>query len=275
MMPRSIAKVNAKSIDGHFGVGTSCFFIRGTILSDTPINGDYPSLAFMRPGNIVEIESFDRIWAVVSIRTRAGNRPGDNVTARLYLRDDDLKAHGIDCERIELLNGLPFSFDVASLTAEGLFDHQELEPYEPVEDDPDPPHVEPAPARPRRHRRGPHRHRRLRRATACASPCATATPTAAASARTPTATAEHPVRRRRMNRRRRRVRKSPSRRRRGRSRNRSRPSRCSTSTNIIELIRSGNSPLGKIGASVAAVAVPVLIYMAMALLKGKPPPDEE
>jgi len=40
------------------------------------------------------------------------------------------------------------------------------------------------------------------------------------------------------------------------------------------LLRSGNSPLGKIGASVAAVAVPVLIYMAMALLKGKPPPDE-
>jgi hypothetical protein len=44
---------------------------------------------------------------------------------------------------------------------------------------------------------------------------------------------------------------------------------------IIDLIRSGNSPLGKIGASVAAVAVPVLIYMAMALLKGKPPPDDE
>src|ERR1700685_3528074 len=100
MMPRSIAKVNAKSIDGHFGVGTSCFFIRGTILSDTPVNGEYPSLAFMRAGNVVE--------------------------ARLYLRDDDLKAHGIDCERIELLNGLPFAFDVASLAAEGLFDHHDL-----------------------------------------------------------------------------------------------------------------------------------------------------
>src|SRR5580704_15625521 len=144
MMPRSIAKVNAKSIDGFFGVGTSCFFIRGTILSDTPVDGDYPSLAFMRPGNIVEVESFDRIWAVVTIRTRAGNRPGDNVVARLYLRDDDLKAHGIDCERIELLNGLPFAFDVASLAAEGLFDHHDLEPYVPVEDDPDPPEMTPA-----------------------------------------------------------------------------------------------------------------------------------
>jgi hypothetical protein len=82
MMPRSIAKVNAKSIDGYFGVGTSCFFIRGTILSDTPVEGEYPSLSFMRAGNTVEIESFDRIWAVVTIRTRTGNRPGDNVVAR-------------------------------------------------------------------------------------------------------------------------------------------------------------------------------------------------
>ena len=92
MMPRSIAKVNAKSIDGYFGVGTSCFFIRGTILSDTPIDGDYPSLSFMRPGNVVEIASFDGVWAVATIKTRAGNRPGDNVVARLHLRDDDLKA---------------------------------------------------------------------------------------------------------------------------------------------------------------------------------------
>src|ERR1700733_1864159 len=156
MMPRSIAKVNAKSIDGYFGVGTSCFFIRGTILSDTPIDGDYPSLSFMRPGNVVEIAAFDGVWAVVTIRTRPGNRPGDNVTASLYLRDDDLKAHGVDCGRIVNLNGLPFSFDVASLAAEGLFDHHDLEPYIPVEDDPDPPAIPvavvqqraPEPARP-------------------------------------------------------------------------------------------------------------------------------
>ena len=71
MMPRSIAKVNAKSIEGFFGIGTSCFFIRGTILSDTPLNGDYPSLNFMRPGNVIEIASFDGVWAVVTIRTQA------------------------------------------------------------------------------------------------------------------------------------------------------------------------------------------------------------
>ena len=141
MMPRSIAKVNAKSIDGYFGVGTSCFFIRGTILSDTPVQGEYLTLTFARPGNMIEIASFDRIWAVVTITTRQGNRPGDNVVARLYLRDDDLKAHGVDCTRIENLNGLPFSFDVASLAAEGLFDHNGLEPYAPLEDDPDPPEV--------------------------------------------------------------------------------------------------------------------------------------
>ncbi len=142
MMPRSIAKVNAKSIEGFFGIGTSCFFIRGTILSDTPLNGDYPSLNFMRPGNVIEIASFDGVWAVVTIRTRAGNRPGDNVTAVIYLRDDDLKSHGVDCTRIANLNGLPFSFDVESLTADGLFSHNELEPYSPIEDDPDPPPVE-------------------------------------------------------------------------------------------------------------------------------------
>ena len=128
--------MNAKSIDGYFGVGTSCFFIRGTILSDTPVDGEYPSLSFMRPGNVVEIAAFDGVWAVVTIRTRPGNRPGDNVSASLYLRDDDLKAHGVDCGRIVNLNGLPFAFDVASLAAEGLFDHHDLEPYAPVEDDP-------------------------------------------------------------------------------------------------------------------------------------------
>ena len=276
MMPRSIAKVNAKSIDGHFGVGTSCFFIRGTILSDTPINGDYPSLAFMRPGNIVEIESFDRIWAVVSIRTRAGNRPGDNVTARLYLRDDDLKAHGIDCERIELLNGLPFSFDVASLTAEGLFDHQELEPYEPVEDDPDPPHVEPAPvaaapppprpAPPPPAPPAPPRPQPQAQPPPPPPPPPPAPPPPPPEAPRPTPTYEPPPAPRAQEP----VAPPP------RPEPQPEPAEPLLDlTNIIELIRSGNSPLGKIGASVAAVAVPVLIYMAMALLKGKPPPDEE
>jgi hypothetical protein len=46
-------------------------------------------------------------------------------------------------------------------------------------------------------------------------------------------------------------------------------------TSILEMLRNGNSPLGKIGASVAAVAVPVLLYMALALLKGKPTEDDE
>src|SRR6201999_3172606 len=96
MMPRSIAKVNAKSIDGFFGVGTPCFFIRGTILSDTPIEGDYPSLRFMRPGSGVELSAFDGVWAIVTIRTRAGNRSGNNVVARLYLRDIAVNAHGVD-----------------------------------------------------------------------------------------------------------------------------------------------------------------------------------
>jgi hypothetical protein len=45
-------------------------------------------------------------------------------------------------------------------------------------------------------------------------------------------------------------------------------------TSILEMLRNGNSPLGKIGASVA-VAVPVLLYMALALLKGKPTEDDE
>ncbi len=222
MMPRSIAKVNAKSIDGYFGVGTSCFFIRGTILSDTPVNGEYPSLSFMRPGNVVEIAAFDGVWAIVTIRTRSGNRPGDNVTASLYLRDDDLKAHGVDCGRIVNLNGLPFAFDVASLTAEGLFDHHDLEPYEPVEDDPDPPPV-PVPQ------------------PAWIEPPRAATPPPAPPPQAP-------------------------------------PKEQLSSfdvTAILELLRSGNSPLGKIGASVAAVAVPVLLYMALAFLKGRPSGDDE
>jgi hypothetical protein len=238
MMPRSIAKVNAKSIDGHFGVGTSCFFIRGTILSDAPVEGDYPSLAFMRPGNVVEIESFDQIWAVVTIRTRHGNRPGDDIEARLYLRDDDLKAHGIDCARIELLNGLPFAFDVASLAAEGLFSQHDLEPYVPVEDDPDPPPVPRAAE--------PVRIEPVRAAPP--PPPEQPAPPPEPPRPVPTYEAAPPPRA-------------------------EEPAAIDFAA-ILDLIRSGNSPLGKIGASVAAVAVPVLIYVAMALLKGKPPPDE-
>jgi len=253
MMPRSIAKVNAKSIDGYFGVGTSCFFIRGTILSDTPVEGDYPTLSFMRPGNIVQIESFDGVWAVVTIQTRHGNRNGDNVAARLYLRDDDLKAHGVDCTRIVNLNGLPFAFDVASLAAEGLFDHHDLEPYVPVEDDPDPPHVEvvvvaqrepewivvvpldpelePQPeTEPYQPQAGPQ-----------------PPPQVEAEAQEPVA---------------------------------DEPAALFDLAGLIEMLRSGRSPFGKnplieMGASVAAVAVPVLLYMALAYLRGKPPEDPE
>jgi hypothetical protein len=235
-MPRSIAKVNAKSIDGYFGIGTSCFFIRGTILSDTPVDGNYPSLSFMRPGNIVEIAAFDGVWAVATIQTRPGNRPGDNVIARLYLRDDDLKAHGVDCSRIVNLNGLPFAFDVASLAAEGLFDHRDLEPYVAVEDDPDPPLVTPSPVaycEPE-----PPQHE------AHVPPPSPPTPPTP-----PPPQAAPPV------------------------------AQAFDFSSLIEMLRSGRSPFGKnplieIGASVAAVAVPVLLYMALAYLKNKPPDDE-
>jgi hypothetical protein len=252
MMPRSIAKVNAKSIDGYFGVGTSCFFIRGTILSDTPVDGEYPSLSFMRPGNVVEIAAFDGMWAVVTIRTRAGNRPGDNVTASLYLRDDDLKAHGVDCARIENLNGLPFSFDVASLSAEGLFDHRDLEPYTPVQDDPDPPEVNavterqaPAPEP------SPAPVYVAQSAVAPAPPPMPAAPLLRPQAETPAA--PEPAA--------------------------DEPAEALSLARIIEMLRSGRSPFGKnplveITASVAAVAVPVLLYMALAFLKNKPTDDE-
>jgi hypothetical protein len=136
LAPRSIAKVNAQSIGGYFGEGTSCFFIRGTILSDTPINGDYPTLNFMRDGNIIELSWFDGSWAAVTIQTRPGNRPGDNVTAKMYLRDDDLKQLGIDCTRIVTVKGLPFSFDVEALKL-GLFG--EHEPWNPIPPEPEPP----------------------------------------------------------------------------------------------------------------------------------------
>ncbi len=252
MMPRSIAKVNAKSIDGYFGVGTPCFFIRGTILADTPINGEYPSLSFTRTGNVIEVESFDRIWAVVTIRTRAGNRPGDNVMAQLYLRDDDLKAHGVDCERIENLNGLPFSFDVASLAAEGLFDHRDLEPYIPVEDDPDPPPIEPPPvARTEAPRPQPLAPQPQPQAS---PPPPVPVPPPAAPAPPPNAAepaAEKPAA--------------------------SRPAEGFDFGHVVELLRApfGESPIVQIGASVAAVAVPVLVYVALSYLKNQAPEDEE
>ena len=242
MMPRSIAKVNAKSIDGYFGVGTSCFFIRGTILSDTPVDGEYPSLSFMRPGNVVEIASFDGVWAAVTINTRHGNRPGDNVVASLYLRDDDLKAHGVDCARIVNLNGLPFAFDVASLAAEGLFDHHDLEPYVPVEDDPDPPHVE-APVAAYRAPEPPR----------AAAPPPPPPPPVAHEPVAQAPVADEPAA--------------------------EKPAPALDLASLIEMLRTGRSPFGKnplveIGASVAAVAVPVLLYMMLAFLKNKPPEDE-
>jgi hypothetical protein len=250
MMPRSIAKVNAKSIDGYFGVGTSCFFIRGTILSDTPVDGEYPSLSFMRPGNVVEIAAFDGVWAVVTIRTRPGNRPGDNVSASMYLRDDDLKAHGVDCARIVNLNGLPFAFDVASLAAEGLFDHHDLEPYTPVEDDPDPPPIPmPSPALERR----PVEAAWEESPWVVPAPAAAAPPPPPAPAPPPPIVTEATIRE---------------------AAAEQHLSSFDVSA-ILELLRSGNSPLGKIGASVAAVAVPVLLYMALAFLKGKPSEDDE
>lgn len=268
MMPRSIAKVNAKSIDGYFGVGTSCFFIRGTILSDTPINGEYPSLSFMRPGNQIEIAAFDRIWATVTIQTRHGNRPGDNVVARMYLRDDDLKAHGVDCERIETLNGLPFSFDVSALAAEGLFDHRDLEPYQPVEDDPDPPQV------PEYHFEA-HAETRIAPVPQAAPPPPPPPPPPPAPPppmpappppepppapspppppRAPEPVAAEPVT------------EEPV---------AHEPAAAFDVAALLEMLREGRTPFGKVGASIAAVAVPALIYMALAFLKGKSADDED
>ena len=97
---RRIAKVNATSIDGYFGEGTPCFFIRGTILSDAPIDGEYRTLLFQRPGNHIEVSSFDGTWAMVTVTTRGGNREGDNLRARLWLRHEDLKPLGVDCARV-------------------------------------------------------------------------------------------------------------------------------------------------------------------------------
>jgi hypothetical protein len=97
---RQIAKLNAVSIDGYFGEGTRCFFIRGTILADTQVDGEYRTLAIARPGNLIEVEAFDGIWATVSITTRSGNRVGDNIRARMRLRESDLRTVGIDCAQI-------------------------------------------------------------------------------------------------------------------------------------------------------------------------------
>jgi hypothetical protein len=265
MMPRSIAKVNAKSIDGYFGVGTSCFFIRGTILSDTPVEGEYLTLTFGRPGNLIEIASFDRIWAVVTIRTREGNRAGDNVVARLYLRDDDLKAHGVDCTRIENLNGLPFTFDVASLAAEGLFDHHDLEPYAPVEDDPDPPEV---PAHIERHAPETIYLRPEPQAAPPPPPPRAPTPAPAPAPAPPPPSAPPPVVEARAI-------EEPV----AAEPIAETPAEGLDLASIIEMLRTGKSPFGanplvQIGASVAAVAVPVLLYMALQFLKAKPEDDD-
>jgi hypothetical protein len=98
--PSSIAKVNATSLDGYFGSGTPCFLIRGTILSDVLVEGEYRTLDLYRPGNVIEVEDFDGDAATISITTRPGSRDGDNVYAHMVVRDADLRAVGIDCERI-------------------------------------------------------------------------------------------------------------------------------------------------------------------------------
>jgi hypothetical protein len=74
--------------------------IRGTILSDVMVEGEYRTLDLYRPGNVIEVEDFDGTWASITITTRPGNRDGDNVHAHMLLRDVDLRAVGIDCERI-------------------------------------------------------------------------------------------------------------------------------------------------------------------------------
>ena len=122
-MQRSIAKVSATSIDGYFGEGTPCFFIRGTILSDQPIEGEYRRLIFTREGNQITLEAFDGFWATVTIRTREGNRPGDNVVARLFLADIDLRQFGMDCAKMIVeRGGPPVTFDVAALTINPAYD---------------------------------------------------------------------------------------------------------------------------------------------------------
>jgi hypothetical protein len=272
-MQRSIAKVNARSIDGYFGIGTSCFFIRGTVLSDTQVGGEYLTLPFNRPGNTIELEAFDGIWAVVTITTRAGNRPGDNVRARLYLRDDDLKVLGMDCARIVAHNGMPFSFPVESLAYHGLFEQGEAEPYEPVEDDPPPPQVvaedvvatvawvEPEPEllpepvlhvpepEPEPAFVAPEPEPEPEPAVAAPEPVVVAAvvdePVVVLDAMPAEATAQERV-------------------------------------DILKLFSAlragrqifGGNPLLEIGASVAAVATPVVFYLLLNFLRGKPPEDK-
>ncbi len=272
LAPRSIAKVNAQSIGGYFGEGTSCFFIRGTILADSPIEGEYPTLNFMREGNVIEIGWFDGSWAAVTIQTRYGNRPGDDVTAKMYLRDEDLKSLGVDCTRIVAMKGLPFSFDVEALAA-GLFDgdqaaraeilpetpdnvvylrEPEPVPAPPIDDDFDvedaelaiaeppaapPPMPEPEPAA-------------LAPEPVVLEPVVQAIEAEpeieAVKAAYKTAQPDAPA-----------------------------PSAFDLAS-FLELFRSGKLPFGKnpivdIGASVAAVAVPVLAYLFMEFMKNKPP----
>jgi hypothetical protein len=252
MMARSIAKVNAQSIGGYFGDGTSCFFIRGTILSDTAVDGEYPTLNFMRPGNTVEIGAFDGGWAIVTISTRHGNRPGDNVTALIYLHDDDLKVLGVDCARIADIKGLPFSFPVEDL-ADGLFaDHPIHEALpEPIEPEPEPefvaayaPELEPEAAfEPEPEPAFVHAPEPL---------AAAFEPELESVLPPPEPQADQPS-----------------------------PAGGSVSiASLIEMLRSGagqpgRNPLVGIGASVAAVAVPMLVYMLFEMLKNKPPDDGE
>jgi hypothetical protein len=81
---QQIAKLNATSIDGYFG----------------EVDGEYRTLQLQRPGNTIDIEDYDGEWATVRIVTRKGNRLGDNLEARVRLREADLRAVGVDVARI-------------------------------------------------------------------------------------------------------------------------------------------------------------------------------
>ena len=283
LAPRSIQKVNAQSIGGYFGEGTSCFFIRGTILSDSPIGGEYPTLNFMRDGNTIEIGWFDGSWAAVTIQTRYGNRPGDDVTAKMYLRDEDLKALGVDCTRIVALKGLPFTFDVEALAA-GLFEEAaivaelvpespadnvvylrepELAPgaiYEPEpEPEPEPEFIEPEPIVTFVQQPEPEPEPVAIVAVAeepVALEAIVIEPVVLASAAAPDIEVETVVAAY--------TRAEPS---------RPAPSAFDIAT-FFDLFKSGKLPFGKnpvldIGASVAAVAVPMIAYLFVEFMKNK------
>jgi hypothetical protein len=265
-MPRSIAKVNSRSIDGYFGEGTSCFFIRGTVLSDTAVGGEYLTLSFNRAGNTITIEAFDGLWAVVTIETRIGNRPGDNVRARLYLRDDDLKALGVDCEKILAINGLPFAFAVETLANNGLFELVDPEVYEPVEDDPPPPVVMPREPDPEpvawvEPEPEPEPEPAVVPAPEAAMPepevvAAHLEPEPVLEPRAADAEVLDPM-----------------------------PADATPQERIdlLKLVSSlragraifGGNPLLEIGASVAAVATPVVLYLLLAFIRNKPPGDDK